>query len=168
MDTQQDLREAISATWFGAGLPAASIDRLTAMGRARVAEPGEDLLVEGAPSGELVLVLTGRVGLSARDPGQGDITLMTVEPGDIVGWSALLAARPATATARVIERTRLVAFPRDELHAALQADPVLAAAVYRQALDAVARRLLATLDQLIETTRPTGPATAPAGGTRPW
>jgi CRP/FNR family cyclic AMP-dependent transcriptional regulator len=158
MDTQ-DLRQAIADTWFGAALPATSLDRLAALGRPREAEPGDTLLTEGAPSRELSLVLRGRVGVIAHDPGQGDITLMTIEPGDIVGWSTLLAARPATATARVIEHSTLVTFPREDLHAALEQDPSLAAAVYRQALDAVARRLLAALDQLIDLSEELRPTT---------
>ncbi|MEZ4596658.1 MAG: cyclic nucleotide-binding domain-containing protein [Chloroflexota bacterium] len=144
------LRAAIGGTWFGAGLPSASLARLSELGRLRELGRGEVLLVEGAPTQELDLVLAGRVGVTAREPGRGDVTLMTVEPGDIVGWSALLAPMPATATVRVIEPARLVAFPGAELRAALAEDPVLAAAVHRQALDAVARRLMATRHQLLD------------------
>jgi CRP-like cAMP-binding protein len=150
MESTLDLRDAIASTWFGAGLPAASARRLAAIGRHIDAEPGETLLTEGQPASALHLVLEGRVGIVARLPGQGEATLMTIEPGDIVGWSALLAPMPATATARVIERARLVTFPRDGLRSALDGDPALAAVVYRQALDAVSRRLLAALHQLLD------------------
>jgi CRP-like cAMP-binding protein len=164
METTTDLRQAIGATWFGAGLPAASLDRLAALGQLREAEPGTTIMVEGAPTTELDLVLSGRVGVTAREPGRGEVTLMTVEPGDIVGWSVLLAPLPATATVRVIDHARLVAFPGAELRAALAADPVLSAAVHRQALDAVARRLLATRHQLLDLSQ----AQATTLGSEPW
>jgi CRP-like cAMP-binding protein len=164
MDTIPDLAQAIGATWFGAGIPAPSLQRLAALGRLRDAEPGETLLIEGSPTTELDLLLSGRVGVTEREPGRGEVTLMTVEPGDIVGWSALLTHLPATATVSVIERTRLVAFPSEDLHAAFDTDPVLAKAVYRQALDAVARRLMATRHQLLDL----GEALTSSIGTEPW
>lgn len=164
MDTIRDLRQAIGATWFGAGIPAPSLERLASLGRLREAEPGEILMVEGAPTTELDLVLAGRVGVTAREPGRGEVTLMTVEPGDIVGWSVLLTPLPATATVRVIDRARLVTFPGEELRAALAADAVLSAAVHRQALDAVARRLLATRHQLLDL----GEALTSSIGSEPW
>lgn len=159
---ETDLSRAIGATWFGAGLPTGSLERLAALGELRDAEPGRLLLVEGAPTQELDLILSGRVGVTAREPGRGEITLMTVEPGDIVGWSVLLAPLPATATVRVIEPTKLVAFPGAALRAALATDPVLSAAIHRQALDALARRLLATRHQLLDLA---GSATP---GHEPW
>lgn len=82
---------------------------------------------------------------------------MTVEAGDIVGWSVLLSPLAATATVTAAEACRLVGFPGLELHGALAADPVLSAAVHRQALDAVARRLLATRQQLMDMYRADGP-----------
>jgi CRP-like cAMP-binding protein len=150
MDTIPDLRQAIGATWFGAGIPAPSLERLASLGQLREAEPGELLLVEGAPTTELDLILSGRVGVTEREPGRGQVTLMTVEAGDIVGWSVLLAHLVATATVRVIEPTRLVAFPAERLRAALAEDPVLSAAVHHAALDALARRLMATRHQLLD------------------
>lgn len=164
MDTHSDLRQAIGATWFGAGIPAPSLERLASLGQIRDARPGELLLVEGTPTTELDLILSGRVGVTEREPGRGDVTLMTVEPGDIVGWSVLLTHLVATATVRVMEPTRLVAFPGEELRAALGRDPVLSAAVHRQALDAVARRLLATRHQLLDL----GAALTASVGTEPW
>lgn len=164
MDTIAELRQAIGATWFGAGIPAPSLERLAALGRVRDVAPGELLLVEGSPTTELALVLSGRVGVTEREPGRGEVTLMTVEPGDIVGWSVLLRHLAATATVRVIEPTRLVGFPGDDLRAALAADPVLSAAVYHQALDAVSRRLLATRHQLLDL----GQALVASIGSEPW
>jgi CRP-like cAMP-binding protein len=150
MDTIPDLSQAIGATWFGAGIPAPSLERLASLGRLREAEPGEAILTEGAPATELVLILSGLVGVTAREPGRGEVTLMTIEPGDIVGWSVLRPSMPSTATVRVREAARLVVFPGDALRDALARDPELSAAVYRQALDAVARRLLAALHQLMD------------------
>jgi CRP-like cAMP-binding protein len=75
---------------------------------------------------------------------------MTVEPGDVVGWSALVPPYRATSTAVAVEPTRLLAFDGASLRKALQEDPALAATVYPRVLEAVARRLGATRHQLLD------------------
>ncbi|MBX3028964.1 MAG: cyclic nucleotide-binding domain-containing protein [Chloroflexi bacterium] len=157
MDANETLRREVGATWFGVGLPADALDRLAALGHLRDVEPGTVLLTEGTPTPELVLLLHGRARVAEREPGREELTLMTVEAGDIVGWSVLLAPMPATATVTAIEASRVAAFPGAALRAQLAVDPVLSAAIHRQALDAVARRLLATRQQLMDMYRPGGP-----------
>src|SRR5437899_9211249 len=44
----------------------------------------------------------------AAVPGKGWVTTMTIEPGDIFGWSALVPPHRATATAVVIEPVEAV------------------------------------------------------------
>lgn len=157
MDANETLRREVGATWFGAGLPADALARLVALGDVREIEPGTQVLAEGTPTPELVLLLRGRARVTEREPGREELTLMTVEAGDIVGWSVLLSPMPATATVTAIEPCWLIAFPGTALRAQLAIDPVLSAAVHRQALDAVARRLLATRQQLMDMYRPGGP-----------
>lgn len=164
MDTHVGLREAIGATWFGRALSADAREHLATLGQLREAEPGEVLLTEGGETRELDLLLRGRVAVTAHEPGQGTVTLMTVEPGDIVGWSVLLPPLPATATVRVVERATFVAFPGDALRAALATDPALSAAIHHQALDAVARRLSATRHQLLDLAQ----ELASRSRTEPW
>ena len=81
---------------------------------------------------------------AARRPGRGPRTILTVEPGDIFGWSAVLHGSSASSTAVTLLPTRAFLFDRDRLSAAMAADCELAAAVYRCVLGAVARRLVAT------------------------
>ena len=145
-----------------AGIPAPSLGRLAALGRLREADPASCCSSRGAPT-ELDLILSGRVGVTEREPGRGEVTLMTVEPGDIVGWSVLLSTCPRPRRCASWSG-RLVAFPGEDLRVALARDPVLSAAVHRQALDAVARRLLATRHQLLDL----GEALTSSIGSEPW
>jgi CRP-like cAMP-binding protein len=75
---------------------------------------------------------------------------MTVEPGDVVGWSALVPPYRATSTAVPLERTRLLSFDGEKLRRLLDGDQVLAAAIYPLVLRAVARRLEGTRLQLLD------------------
>jgi CRP/FNR family transcriptional regulator, cyclic AMP receptor protein len=140
----------IGATWFGEGMSSACIARLAGMARTYEAPAGSLLLREGDMTAELSVLLRGRVALSERVPGRSSVTLMTVEPGDIFGWTALLAPFQATLTVTATEEVEVVAFDGARLREALRTDEMLAACVFRQAFDAVAHRLFAALGLLLD------------------
>lgn len=140
----------IDATWFGAGLSPASQQFLADLAREYAAPAGTRLLQEGAETRELSLLLHGRLLLTEHVPGRGPVTLLTIEPGDIFGWSALIAPFRATSTVTVTEPATVIAFEAARLRYALHQDVQLAAGIYQQVLEAVARRLLATRQQLLD------------------
>jgi CRP/FNR family cyclic AMP-dependent transcriptional regulator len=151
MDRSRDpVVSAIDATWFGAGLAADSQARLADISRRYQAPSGAVLLREGAETRELSLLVHGRVGLSVLVRGHGSVTLISVEPGDIFGWSAVLAPFTATSTVTALGVVDIIAFDGALLRQALHKDMALAAGVYQQVLEAVARRLLATRQQLLD------------------
>jgi CRP-like cAMP-binding protein len=150
MNTESAVRHAVHRTWFGAPFPAAAAERLAALGVTRATSRGTVLLREGAETTELGLVLTGRLVLTEHVPGRGSVALLTVEEGDIYGWSALVPPYRATSTVTAVEPTTVVTFRGAPLRNALAADPELGSAVYRQVLEAVARRLVATRQQLLD------------------
>jgi len=144
---------AIDATWFGAGLSPASQARLADLAREFEAPARTRLLRETEETRELSLLLSGRVSLNQHVPGRGTVTLMTIEPGDVFGWSALIPPFRATSTVTAIEPVRVIAFDGPRLRATVRADCELAAGIYQQVLEAVVRRLLATRQQLLDVYR---------------
>ena len=92
----------------------------------------------------------GRVALRTLVPERGDVTILTVEPGDVFGWSAVVPPYRVTSTAIAIEPVEAIAFDGRPLRAALREDPVLAQALYPRLLVAVSRRLNATRTQLLD------------------
>ena len=103
---------------------------------------GTYLMREGRPTLDLGVILEGRLAVRDRI-GQDDVTLMTLEAGDIFGWSAVL---DGTSTASIIadDGARVLLFDGVALRDALAADQSLAIILYRRLLEAVARRLDAT------------------------
>ena len=150
MEQLDALVSRIDATWFGTGLSGATQARLAELAHELHAPPGPRLLREGEETRELGLVVAGRVALRDLVPGRGSVTLMTVEAGDIFGWSAPIPPFRSTTTVVAIDAVNVVAFDGARLRAACRADIALAAAVYQQVLEAVARRLLATRHQLLD------------------
>jgi CRP-like cAMP-binding protein len=150
MQDQASLVAVLNSTWFASGFPPTIQTRLAELSRPYTAEPGTELFREGDPSDILGIVILGRVALRTLVPERGDVTILTVEPGDVFGWSAVVPPYRATSTATAIEPVEAIAFDGPPLRAALREDPVLAAALYPRLLVAVSRRLNATRLQLLD------------------
>lgn len=140
----------IDATWFGSGLSASALERLAGTAREYEAPSRARLLREGDETKELSVLITGRVALTEHVAGRGSVTLMTVEPGDVFGWSALIAPFKATSTVVSLEPVSVIAFDGAQLRADMRSDCELAAGIHPKLLEALARRLLATRHQLLD------------------
>ena len=144
------LAEHIRATWFGSDLPDASLERLGAIAREYEAPARTRLLREGDDTKELSILVDGRIALTEHVAGRGSVTLMSAEPGDVFGWTAIIPPFRATATVVSLEPVKVIAVEADALRAELKADCVLAAGVYPRLAEALARRLEATRQQLLD------------------
>ena len=137
-------------TWFGTRLPEAALVRLETLARPASYAVGAEILREGDPTRDLGVVVRGRVALRLRVPERGPTSILTVEEGDIIGWSVVIPPNRATSSVIALAPTDLLLIDGTALRAALDADPVLAAAVYRSLLEALANRLRGTRMQLLD------------------
>jgi CRP-like cAMP-binding protein len=144
------LNENLAAAWLTHALSPHARIRLAELGRLVTVADGAVLMREGEPSDFLAIVLQGRVALRLRVPERGQVTVMTVEPGDVLGWSAVVPPYRATSSAIALGATELAHFDGPTLRAALAADAALAAEFYPVLLSAVARRLEGTRLQLLD------------------
>jgi CRP-like cAMP-binding protein len=141
---------AIHEAPFLAGLGRSERRRFEELGRIWTVEPGTVLLREGDPTTHLGIVHRGRVALRSHVPGRGAVTVLTVEPADIFGWSALVPPYRATSTVVAVEPSEVLVFEAAALRDAIEHDDDLAAALYPRILRSVARRLEATRLQLLD------------------
>lgn len=155
----RDVDAALATTWFTAGLSADARARLAALGSLAEIVEGATVVREGSPCTSLGVVVSGRIALRLHLPGGADRTILTVDPGDVYGWSAVLPPAIATSTGIAVQPTTAVLFDGDRLTAALAEDSDLAALIYRRLLSSVARRLGATRLQLLDVYR---------AGADPW
>ena len=88
-----------------ADLSPTELDELTWLVSPFACAPGERLFRQGAPGDALYCVAEGRVALTVRMPGGGDLRLAEVGPGELLGEMALLDAGPRSATATALEPT---------------------------------------------------------------
>jgi CRP-like cAMP-binding protein len=147
--SSQDLMPSLASSWFGAGLSPEAVARLASIAALRSVPAGTELFHEGQVTEAMSIVLTGRIALRTLVPERGMVTILTVEPGDIVGWSALVPPHRATSVGIAIEPVTLVELPGERLRQLLREDHSLAASVYPRVMQAMGRRLAATrLQQL--------------------
>jgi CRP-like cAMP-binding protein len=105
---------------------------------------------EGETNDTMAIVLEGRVSLRMRVPERGPVSIVTIEPGDVVGWSAVVPPYRATSTAVALTDTELAQFDGPQLRELIAANAALGAQLYPVLLKAVARRLEGTRLQLLD------------------
>jgi len=124
------------------GLPASSRRTLASIGHDERPAAGTFLMRDGRPTTDLGLIVEGRLAVRDR-VGTEEVTLMTLEAGDVFGWSAVLDGI-STASIVALGDPRVLLFDRTRLLAAIEGDRAIAMVVYRRLLEAVASRLDAT------------------------
>ncbi len=150
MDDSAAIIAMLNQTWFAAELAPETQQHLARLGTVQDFAEDEVILEEGEEAREMGILLSGRLALRTHVPGQGMITIMSVEPGDIFGQSALLPNAEAQSTVVATEPSRALVFQGPRIRAALREDHALAASLYPRVLQATNRRLRATRMQLLD------------------
>ena len=112
---------------------------------------GQTIFAEGEQDAHLYLILEGRVAIEKYVPGRGRVTLLTLGPSELFGWSAVVPViGTRTATARAMAPTRAVTFDSVALRQLCDEDHDLGYLVYRRLTHIIAGRLSAARLQLLD------------------
>jgi CRP/FNR family cyclic AMP-dependent transcriptional regulator len=116
---------------------------------------------EGDLANYLYLVMSGNVSLEFCAAGAGCKQILTLGPGELLGWSALFNQSRYTARARIVQPTRLLEIEVSHLTEMCHRDYQFGYELMRRTALALARRLSATRMQLVNTYDPQLPAALP-------
>ncbi len=139
-----------------AGVPAladmapAHLELIAGCGSIRSFEQGERLFKEGEPATTFYVLRHGRASLEIFVPGRGEVTVATVGPGDIAGWSWLVPPYEWHLDARALERGSAVEFDGECLRGKFDGDPALGYEVMKRFATVLLERLQATRLQLLD------------------
>src|SRR5581483_12253976 len=89
-------------------LPASARQQLESISSTREYPPGAVLFQEGSEHDDIYLIVTGTVRLEMLVRDRGRLPLMTLGPGDLLGWSPLFGGHPMTATAIALQAVRVI------------------------------------------------------------
>lgn len=124
-----------------ADLSDADCDAVLAVLKARRGAPGDELFKEGDRGDSLMIVLDGHLIAYVRTDAGGREEVARLGPGEVVGEMAFVDAEPRSATVVAPAGATILDFSRDALATLRQSAPRVAAAIQRNVLFDVARRL---------------------------
>ena len=106
----------------------------------KLAQQEKDVLFrEGEPARHFYVLLKGRVKLSLGD--SGPVVYMVRQPGEIIGWSGLIAPHTAAANARALTPCEVISISRKPLQAHFETDWQLGYLMVQKAAVVVRDRL---------------------------
>jgi len=139
-----------SIPWFSE-LEPEHFEKMVEIAKVCDLEPGQELFREGDKEDCLYIVINGRVALEIFIPHRGHVRILTAEPMDVVGWSAVTpVVRTRTAGARAVLPSRLVCLDSAKLRQLCDEDHDLGYVVMRRISNIIASRLLVTRLQLLD------------------
>ena len=148
--THPELTERLASLQFTSPLTDAVREALAGIAQERTIAKGQLLCQEGESCEELYLVSSGHVGLDMFVPGRGQVRVMTLGPGEVLAWSALVGNQGATATGVALEETQAIVFPDDDLIDLCRSNHHVGYPMMRELAKAISRRLVASRLQLLD------------------
>jgi CRP-like cAMP-binding protein len=131
------------------GLTAQQLDFIAGCAQNVHFDEGDFLLLEGYTTDTFYVLRSGSVALEM--PGANQIvTIQTLGPGDLLGWSWLLPPFTSCYDARALEPVSAIAFDAVCVREKCERDPVFGYEMYKRFSRIIAERLMATSMQLID------------------
>jgi CRP-like cAMP-binding protein len=115
-----------------------------------VFKEGEQVFREGEDADYFYVVRHGKVAVEIFVPKQGPVNMLSVEDGDVLGWSWLYPPYKRRFDARAMELTRAAAFDGKCLRDKLANDPQLGYELMKRFAQVVLDRLYTARIQLLD------------------
>ena len=135
------------------GFEETDLDELARVMRPRDAPAGEVLWRAGDEAKAMILIVEGHVSVMLHLPGERDVELTTLGPGELLGEMPLLDGGSHSATARVMEPTRLLSLSRADFASLVSRGHPTAFALKRRIAQLACSRLRLQLAILADTLR---------------
>jgi CRP-like cAMP-binding protein len=143
-------RPTLDRSILGEHLSPGNLEALLEVGRWLEFDAGTYLFREGEHNRDVFFLLEGRVDLSMTVPGRGARRILTLGPGDLIAWSAIVRDGTMSCSAQCIDDVRLIAISGKDLDALIAADPRFGYEFMRMLAAALTQRLIATRLQLLD------------------
>jgi CRP/FNR family transcriptional regulator, cyclic AMP receptor protein len=147
--TMETLENVLSEHPFVKGLPERYLELLVGCCANARFEVGEIILREGEPAHQFFLIRQGKVVLEIYSPERGPMMVLTLGPGEALGWSWLFPPYRWKFDARAVEQTRAFVIEAECLRKKCEEDHDFGYEILKRFLHMVEERLEATRLQLM-------------------
>jgi CRP/FNR family transcriptional regulator, cyclic AMP receptor protein len=138
--------DVLAASEFFTDVPLDRLRAIAATGETRRLVRNDVLFAQGDVSGELFIVLNGRVAMSTRSADGRESVVALMEPGDLFGEMPLLDSGHRSTEARALEPSSVLAIPYAPVQMLFDQQPELLWGVVRL----LSRRLRSTDEALAD------------------
>jgi CRP-like cAMP-binding protein len=145
---KNSLIHTLQATRFLHDIDPAHLDQIAEIAQVCDFAAHDVVFCEGQIADSVYLVVSGELSLELSPYTVYRKHLVSVGPGEMLGWSSLVEHPRFAATAVVTEPVRLVRIDGRRLRAICDADPEFGYEFTRRTMQALAKRLTATWTQL--------------------
>ena len=149
MNTQTIL-EILKSAQFTRSLKEAHLEKLAKMAFQVTYREGDMLYREGDLGDVLYIIIQGHVAVETHVPGKGRVTLLTVGPGQLLGWSAFFPHKLKTASSRAVTNVQALAISTPQLREACRDDCEFGYEIVLHLANLIADRLKVTRLHLMD------------------
>lgn len=132
------------------GLDDSQLAKLVGLCRVHPMREGEQVFTEGTRATDLHICRSGKVNIIiwVREPWNKNVVVHEAEPGEVFGWSALVAPYTYTASAECVVSGEQISASGHELLAALDQHPAIGYAIMKNLSAEISTRLMQTRQRL--------------------
>ncbi len=149
MDVQQ-LQQILMELRFTAGLSDEDQRKLACISRLQEFPKGATVFSEGTDHKDIYVVRNGRVEICMSIQARGCLPVVTLESGDLVGWSSILKQGEMTATVVAVENSQMVAIDAARLRELCEKDHDIGYQIMKRIASALSQRLIACRLQVLD------------------
>ena len=146
----EDLKNILAAHPFFKGLNDEYFALLVGCASNIRIDAGKMILREGEEANHFYLIRSGTVSIQSMTPHKGPIIIQTLQEGDILGWSWLVAPFTWHFDAKAVDVTRLIALDGKCLRTKCESDHGLGYELLKRFADIMTKRLESTRLQLLD------------------
>ena len=139
---ERSLADLLSKLPVFDGLSRGQLKQIMRILHERTYVDGETIFNEAEPGAGLYIIESGRVAISKQIRDGSPVALAEFVAGNFFGELALIEEIPRSATAKAVEKTNLLAFPKPDLDRLIERQPQLAVKVLYNLSRLVAQRLI--------------------------
>jgi CRP-like cAMP-binding protein len=144
------IEAAVRAHAFFRGLADGDVALLAGLAAPARFVAGDTIFRTGDGAGRFYAIERGQVALDLFSSARLHVTIATLGPGDILGWSWLLPPFKKQFDARAVEATEALAFDGVRLREACERDPRLGYELLKRFVRVIGERLQATRLQILD------------------